>query len=223
MDRTGPACSRNSRTWIRCMAKCACVRMCQLLSCCTMKTSTNGSRQQLLLGAASLSDTWVETPCTFTSACIIQTWSSWTLFPERNASKSFCHKILNQFGWFWIRGIHGDMSDMLCILPYQNGRLWDPSTLWNWWLFPGLPCQARFFPCKLLCWPSYLEDRSKSFQLREAEHIRLTHHVDKCDEYDYHVCVSVLCVCCVFRHCLSLHAILKNDRYNIYIYICILI
>ena len=29
---------------------------------------------------------------------------------------------------------------------------------WNWWCFPGLPCQTRFFPCKLLCWPSYLEE-----------------------------------------------------------------
>lgn len=28
MDRTGPACSRNSRTWIRCMAKCVSILAC---------------------------------------------------------------------------------------------------------------------------------------------------------------------------------------------------
>ena len=219
MDRTGPACSRNSRTWIRCMAKCVCARMCQLLSCCTMKTSTNGSRQQLLLGAASLSDTWVETPCTFTSACIIQTWSSWTLFPERNASKSCCHKILNQFGWFWISGIHGDMSDMLRILPYQNGRLWDPSTPPGiGGVFPGFPAKPGSFLANFsagqVTWKRFAP---KSFQLL-GEHIRLTHHVDKCHECDYHVCVSVLCVCCVFSHfshCISLHAILENDGYKL--------
>ena len=225
MDRTGPACSRNSRTWIRCMAKCACVRMCQLLSCCTMKTSTNGSRQQLLLGGSLFVRHLGGNPLHIHLGVHHPDLVQLDPLPRKKCKQIILPQnlepvwmILNPWNsWRHVRHVvyltHIKMED------FGTHRLFGIGGY-----FPGFPCQARFFPCKLLCWPSYLEDRSKSFQLREAEHIRLTHHVDKCDEYDYHVCVSVLCVCCVFRHCLSLHAILKNDRYiYIYIYMYILI
>ena len=77
---------------------------------------------------------------------------------------------------------------------------------------PRLPCQARFFPCKLLCWPSYLEDQPPSLFSFEKLSI-LGSHIMWINVMNVIImcgCVSVLCVCCVFSHCISLHAILEK-------------
>ena len=137
-------------------------RICQLLflqhyECLILKTSTNGSRQQLLLGQP---------------LCPTLGWKPLAHSPRRASSRlgpigpssqkemQANHSATNSWTWKWDDLNQWNSWKHVVYLTILKWKTLGPIDL-ELVELPGFPCQARFFPCKLLCWPSYL-DRSKS-------------------------------------------------------------